>query len=65
MLNNYPDTLQIDDICEILKVSPNTAYSFLRSHELRGFKCGKNWLIPKESLIEFIKKNTESNSSGA
>lgn len=65
MLDNYPDTLQVDDICEILKISPNTAYSFLRSHELHGFKCGKNWLIPKEAVISFIQKNAGSSSFGA
>ncbi len=54
MLEHYPDTLQLEEVCEILRISPNTAYTFLRNHELAGFKCGKSWLVPKESLIQFI-----------
>ena len=65
MLNNYPDTLQVEDVCNILNISPNTAYNFLRSHELHGFKCGKSWLIPKQAVIDFIQKNAEKPSYGS
>ena len=57
MLETYPDTLQLEDVCEILHISPNTTYNLLRSHQLSGFKCGKSWLIPKDSVIQFIQQN--------
>lgn len=57
MLEIYSDTLQLKDVCEILHISPNTAYNLLRSHKLSGFKCGKSWLIPKDSIIQFIQGN--------
>ena len=59
MLEKYPDTLQIEDVCEILNISPNTAYTLLRTHKLAGFKCGKSWLIPKQTLIYFITNNAQ------
>lgn len=60
MLEHYSDTLQIDDVCEVLNISPNTAYTLLRTHELAGFKCGKSWLIPKDSLKSFILNRTNT-----
>ncbi len=60
MFETYPDILKLEDICEILNISPNTAYLLLRSHEISGFKCGKNWLVTKSALMEYVTRRTNA-----
>lgn len=59
MYNEITDEiLNIDDVCEILCIGKNTAYSLLKSGELKGFQCGKSWKIPKVSIIKYIKEKS-------
>lgn len=54
MLENYGDMLTIDDICEILQIGKNAAYNLLRTNELKSFRIGRSWKIPKASMIEYV-----------
>lgn len=54
MLNQYDDLLTTDEACEALKIGKNALYSLLRSGQLKAFRSGRVWRIPKGSLIEFI-----------
>ncbi|MDR2023093.1 MAG: helix-turn-helix domain-containing protein [Hungatella sp.] len=44
----------LEDVCEILSIGKNTAYSLLNTKELQGFKIGHVWKIPKSSLESYI-----------
>ena len=37
-------------LCEILKISANTAYHLLNSGKLEGFRVGRMWRIPLENV---------------
>lgn len=56
MFELYDDILTITDVAEILKIGTTQAYKIVRSGQLKGFKEGKDWKIPKSSLTEYVKQ---------
>ena len=48
------EILTVNDVAEILYIGKNTVYSLLQSGELKAFRIGKSWRIPRESLNRFI-----------
>lgn len=54
MFELYDDILTITDVAEILKIGNTQAYKIVRSGQLKGYKEGKDWKIPKSCLIEYI-----------
>ena len=54
MSNEVSDLLTVDDLCEKLQVSRNTAYQLLESGDVEGFKVGRNWRIPNVSISSYI-----------
>ena len=54
MFDNYDDILTVAEVMEILYVGKNTVYRLLQDGELRGFRIGKSWRVPKASLEEYI-----------
>lgn len=57
---NYTEDeiLTVHDVAEILYIGKNTVYSLLQSGELRAFRLGKSWRIPRECLNQFIMEKT-------
>ena len=54
MFDNYDDILTVAEVMELLYVGKNTVYRLLQDGELRGFRIGKTWRIPKLCLEEYI-----------
>ena len=54
MTNEISDLLTVDDLCEKLQISRNTAYQLLERGEVEGFKVGRNWRIPNGSISSYI-----------
>ena len=55
--NTVPELLSIEELCDILCIGSNTAYTLLNSGELTGaFRIGRIWKIPKEAVSLYIKK---------
>ena len=48
----------VEEISEMLKVSSVVIRKHLRSGDLQGYKIGKHWRIPKESLDKFLKESS-------
>lgn len=55
MLENQDDFLTVEELCELLKIGHNAAYHLLNSGEIKAFRNGRVWRIPKQSVIEFTK----------
>lgn len=54
-MDEYVDEiLTVEDVMELLYVGKNTVYSLLQSGQLKGFRLGRSWRIPRESLSKFI-----------
>lgn len=54
MLERYDDILTADEACEVLRIGKNALYELLQSGQLKGYRNGRAWRIPKKSVIEFI-----------
>ena len=50
MLEEYADILTVDEACEALRVGYNTLYALLGSGELKAYRNGRTWRIPKIAI---------------
>ena len=55
MLEQYDDILTITELSEALKIGSTQAYKIVRSGDVKAFKEGKDWKIPKISLEAYIR----------
>lgn len=56
MLADYPDILNVRDVCLILSIGRSLCYNLLRNGEIRSLRLGHVYKIPKKFLIEFLEK---------
>ena len=56
MFDSCPDMLRVEDVCKLLLISRNSLYILLKSGELKGFQSGRMWRIPRQALVEYVKK---------
>lgn len=54
MFDNYDDILTVEQLMEILSIGRNKAYELLNSGEIKAFKIGRVWKIPRQMLDEYI-----------
>jgi len=54
MFNQYGDLLTVEEVCEALIIGRNMCYTLLGTGELKGFKCGRVWKIPKKAVEQFV-----------
>ena len=59
MLEAYDDLLTAEEACEALKIGKNALYELLGSKKLKARRNGRVWLIPKEAIQEFIRRQAE------
>lgn len=50
----YNDMISIDDLCEMLTIGKNTAYHLLKTRQIKAFKIGRIWKIPRDSVAEYV-----------
>lgn len=58
MLEQYEDILTAEETCEALRIGYNTLYDLLNSGELKGYRNGRIWKIPKISIQKYIVEKT-------
>lgn len=54
MQESYVELITIDELCELLMIGRSTAYGLLRNNDIKAFKIGKVWKIPKASIEQYI-----------
>lgn len=57
MFEEYSDVLTVDEACEALRIGYNAIYDLLGSGKLKGYRNGRVWRIPKESVKQYILEN--------
>ena len=58
MLKNYPDVLNVTQMCEALGgISTKTGYKLIREKKIESIKVGREYKIAKINLIDFITNN--------
>ncbi len=60
MFTEYDEILSIEDVMEILHIGKNSVYSLLKNNEIRNIRVGKRYIVPKQSVINFITAITEN-----
>ena len=60
MFTEYDEILSIEDVMEILHIGKNSVYSLLKSNEILNIRVGKRYIVPKQSVINFITAITEN-----
>jgi excisionase family DNA binding protein len=56
MLNEYPDILTVEQVCEILNVGKNLVYGLLHSGAIKSIKVGAKYRIPKLWVLDYLKE---------
>jgi len=54
MFEKYPDILTTKQLQSMLGLSKNSILDLLNNHEIKHFRKGKKYLIPKVCVIEYI-----------
>lgn len=55
MLIDYPDIMTIREAMDVLGVSRNTMYEYVRNGTIHAFKLGsKIWRMKKSDLLTFL-----------
>lgn len=54
------EIMTVEELMEMLQIGKSTAYQLLTSGEIRAFKIGRMWKIPKKAVYEYIKKKTNT-----
>jgi excisionase family DNA binding protein len=58
MFEEYLDVLDVETVCEMLRVGHNTVYRLLNTGKLKGMRFGRIWKISKQSVIDFVAENS-------
>lgn len=51
---NYNDMISLDDLCEMLSIGKNTAYCLLKTNQIKAFKIGRIWKIPRDAVSQYV-----------
>ena len=55
MLKNYPDVLNVEQMCEILGgINIKTGYKILKEKKIESIKVGRAYLITKINVVDFL-----------
>jgi excisionase family DNA binding protein len=60
MFIDYPDILTTKHVQHMLGLSKNSVLFLLQNKEIKNFRRGKKYLIPKACVIEYVSKNISS-----
>lgn len=55
-LSDLPMTLLVEDLMPLLGIGRNTAYELIRSGQIRSVRIGRQIRIPRDALLEFLRK---------
>lgn len=54
IFSEYSDIVTVDGVMKMLRLGKNTVYKLLKDDEIMNVKVGARYIIPKQSVIEFV-----------
>jgi len=60
VLKEYPDVMDVVQMCQILSVSTKTGYKLINDGVIPCLKVGRSFRIPKTSLMKYLKSAGKS-----
>ena len=58
MIEQYPDILTVEEVCEALRMGFNAVYDLLNEGTLKAYKNGRVWRITKQALIQYVSESS-------
>jgi excisionase family DNA binding protein len=55
IFNEYGDIVSVDDVMKMLHIGRTAVYTLLQNGSIRSVKVGRKYIIPKQSVIDFVK----------
>ena len=55
-IHDLPVPLRVEEAMPILAIGRNTAYELIRSGQIRSIRIGRQIRIPRDALLEFLRK---------
>jgi excisionase family DNA binding protein len=59
MFDYYEPLCTFEELCDYLQVGRNSAYRLLKSGQIKAWKIGRVWKIPKRAVQDYICKQTQ------
>ena len=59
MFKEYGEIVSVDDVKRMLGVGRTAVYTLLQTGALRSVKVGRKYIIPKQSVIDFLFPNNK------
>ena len=60
MLKEYPDVVNLEQMCEILGISTKTGYKLLKEKKIDALKVGRAYRIPKLHILSYLNIGSET-----
>jgi len=54
MLEQYGTIMIPEEVCEVLRIGSNECYRMLKEGQIKAYKVGKTWRIPRANLEYYI-----------
>lgn len=54
MFESYPEILTTKDLQQIFPKNKGAIYDLLKTGQIQSFKIGREYMIPKADLLDFI-----------
>ncbi|MFP3153589.1 helix-turn-helix domain-containing protein [Lachnospiraceae bacterium ZAX-1] len=54
MIENYPDVLNVQDICEILRIEKKTVYGLLQEGIIPSRRIGRLYRVSKQAIVDYL-----------
>ncbi len=54
MFKDYPDVMNIEQMCEILSISTKTGYKLIKEEKIACLKVGRAYRIPKAHVFSYL-----------
>ncbi|MEK4863935.1 MULTISPECIES: helix-turn-helix domain-containing protein [Bacillus] len=54
MFDAYDDVVPVEELMEMLDIGRNKAYELLQSGQIKSFKVGKSYRIPKMCIQNYV-----------
>ena len=56
--NDLSDLITVEELCELLFIGKNAAYRLLNTGEVKAFRIGRVWKIPREAVCEYVRRKS-------
>lgn len=54
------EIVTVEEMMELLNIGKNTAYRLLENSEIKAFRIGRLWKIPRKSVYKYIERKIKT-----